>query len=92
MTFVCILKSLKNGKYYIGSADNLRQRICDHSKGYSKSTKILLPLKLVFNQEFENITKARKVENWLKKLKRKDYIEKIITEKVIRKFGLVAQR
>lgn len=92
MSFVYILQSLKNGKYYIGSTHNLEQRIHDHSMGYSKSTKILLPVKLVFNQKFANISEARRVENWLKKLKRRDYIEKIVQDKEITKFGPLAQR
>ena len=40
--------------------------------------------KLVFKQEFCSLDIARNVERKIKKLKRKDYIEKIISEGYVR--------
>lgn len=48
------------------------------------STKKLRPWILVFYQVYETITKAKQIEYRLKKLKRKDYIEKIIEDKIIK--------
>ena len=46
---------------------------------------------LVFKQEFVNIDIARKVERRLKAFKRRDFIEKIVKDGVIKKFGPLAQ-
>ena len=80
MAFVYILKSLRDGRYYIGSTTNLEERLRHHKGGYTPSTKRLGMLQLVFHQEYETIQEARKIEMKLKKLKRRDYIEKIIKE------------
>jgi predicted GIY-YIG superfamily endonuclease len=39
---------------------------------------------LVFKQEFESMEIARKIESRLKKLKRKDYLKKIVEDGFIR--------
>ncbi len=80
---VYILKS-NYEKYYVGSTDNIERRIEQHKKGYTHSTKRLGKLELVFSQEFPDLKTARIVEYKLKKLKRKDYIEKIVKEGYIK--------
>ncbi|OGL98228.1 hypothetical protein A2318_01295 [Candidatus Uhrbacteria bacterium RIFOXYB2_FULL_45_11] len=40
--------------------------------------------KLVFSQEYSTLREAREIERRLKKLKRKDYLQKIINEGLIR--------
>lgn len=87
MAYVYILKSLKNGRYYIGCTANIQQRFLTHKSGGVKATRNILPLEIVFQQEFSDLSIARKVESKLKKLKRKDYIDKIITEGIIRTVG-----
>lgn len=49
-----------------------------------KSTKNLRPFEIMLVQEYVNITIAKQVEYKLKKLKRKDYIEKIIKDRHIK--------
>ncbi|HCJ67159.1 MAG TPA: excinuclease ABC subunit C [Elusimicrobia bacterium] len=82
--FVYILKSERNGRYYIGSTNNLARRIDEHKIGKVIATKHLLPLQLMFFQRFESLSQARRVEYGLKKLKRRDIIENIIEEKRIK--------
>jgi len=41
-------------------------------------------IELVFFQKFPNLKEARRIESKIKKLKRKDYIEKIIKEGYIK--------
>jgi putative endonuclease len=77
MSWVYIL-SLNNGKYYIGSTNNLQQRISDHSHGKSPYTKKFLPIKLEFSQEYPDISSANKMERYLKKLKSRKIIKQII--------------
>ena len=80
MSHVYILRSLRDGRYYVGSTDNLKQRLIHHQKGFTPSTKRFGGVKLVFKQEYGDLKKARVVEKKLKKLKRRDYLEKIIKD------------
>lgn len=81
--FIYILKSNKIGKFYIGSTNNLKRRISQHQNGKVGSTKYLLPLDLVFTQGFKTLQEARKIEFKLKKLKRRDIIQRVINDGVI---------
>lgn len=81
---VYILKSLKNNRFYIGSTNDLRRRLREHQQGKNKYTKNILPMKPIFTQTYPTLRTARKIEYRLKKLKRKDIIEKIIKENKIR--------
>ena len=83
MSYVYILKN-KIGKLYIGSTTNIVRRIKQHQQGHTPSTKKLGKMELVFSQKFDNLDMARKIEMKLKKLKRKDYIEKIIKDGIIK--------
>lgn len=83
MAWVYILKSAK-GRYYIGSTTDLESRVRHHQGGYTPSTKKLGSVLLVFSQQYDSLGDARKVETKLKRLKRKDYIEKIIKDGIIR--------
>lgn len=76
------------GKYYVGSTNNLVRRLKQHRCGNTKTTKRLRCNKLIFKQEFESLTLARKVERKIKFWKRKDYIEKIIKDGKIKYFGV----
>ena len=83
MYFVYILESTKNGRYYIGSTNNLERRIIEHNSGKTKSLKYLTPLKIVFQKEYANEIEARRVERKLKKLKNRNIIERIVKEKIL---------
>lgn len=84
MSFVYILKSRKSNKYYIGSTTDLKNRIKHHKGEHTPSTKRLGDVDLVFSQEYNSVSDARKIEFKLKKLKRRDYIEKIIKDGFIK--------
>ena len=79
MPFVYILKTAR-GKYYIGSTTDLKSRIKHHKGGYTPSTKRLGKVDLIFSQEYPTLDDARSIERKLKKLKRKDYLEKIVID------------
>jgi putative endonuclease len=90
MNVVYILQSEKNAKYYIGSTNNLERRLVEHNAGKTKSLYFLRPMKLVFKQEFDSLSHARKVEKRLKKLKNRHIIETIIRDqKIIGKAGKI---
>ena len=81
--YVYILKD-KNGKFYVGSTDNLERRLKQHKTDIRKQLEIWIILKYVLKQEYDSLDLARKIELKIKKLKRKDYIEKMINEGYIR--------
>lgn len=81
---VYILKSLKTGRFYIGSTKDLDRRLKEHERGSSKYTKDQLPVKLVFYQKYTSLGEARKIEYRLKRGKNKDIIERIVKEGIIR--------
>jgi putative endonuclease len=85
--YVYILKSLKSDRYYIGSTDNPHRRFRQHNSGNVSATRYIRPLELRLVQEYPTLLTARKIEQKLKKLKRKDYIRRILDDGKI-KMGL----
>jgi len=77
---VYVLRSEKNDRYYIGSTNNLERRLEEHRKGSVRATSNLRPLSLVFQQEYETLREARRMEWKLKRFKRKDIVARIIQE------------
>ncbi|MCK6462758.1 MAG: GIY-YIG nuclease family protein [Candidatus Pacebacteria bacterium] len=77
--YVYILKD-KNGKFYVGSTDNLDRRLKQHKNGHTQTTRKMNDFMLVLMQKYESLDLARKVERRIKDLKRKDYIEKIVND------------
>ena len=67
MYYVYLLKSKRNGEYYIGSTDNLKRRFYQHNKGLNKSTKRYLPWQLVYYEAFPAKVLAEKREQKLKR-------------------------
>lgn len=84
MAYVYILKSEKNNKYYIGSTEDYIRRVKQHESGNVTFTRNIRPIKLALVQEYADINEARRIEKRLKKLKRKDYIDKIVKDGFIR--------
>ncbi len=83
MAWVYILNTKAN-KYYIGSTNDLQKRLRQHREGKTASTKKLGAKSFAFVQEYPTLETARWVETKLKKLKRRDYIEKILKDGYIR--------
>ena len=73
-----ILQSEKDGSFYIGSTENLEARVAKHNKGYSRYTKTKLPWKLVYKEVYNTLSDAKKREYYLKSLKSKVVLEKLI--------------
>jgi len=81
--YVYILKS-ENDIFYVGSTNNLERRIKQHLGGHTQTTQNRKIYKLVFSQEFPTLLEARRIERRIKNWKRKDYIEKIVSEGYIK--------
>ncbi|MDO8638144.1 MAG: GIY-YIG nuclease family protein [Candidatus Daviesbacteria bacterium] len=65
MYYVYILQ-LKDGSYYHGFSNNLKERFKEHQRGIVISTKNFRPVKLVFYSAFLSQKKALEFEKYLK--------------------------
>jgi len=77
----------KSGRFYVGSTDNFERRLKQHILGHTQTTRNMKLFSLVLKQNYSSLETARKIERKIKKLKRKDYIEKMVKEGYI---GLIA--
>ena len=64
--YTYILRSLVDGKNYIGSTDDLTRRIKEHERGINFSTKFRSPFKLIYFEGCLSEKDARRRENYLK--------------------------
>jgi len=78
MYYVYVLKSIKDGRYYIGATANIVDRLRRHNAGETKSTKPYLPYKVIYTESFSNLSNARKRETEIKKHKSRKYIDNLI--------------
>jgi len=76
--FTYILYSLSTDRYYIGSTGNLDDRLQRHNQGRSKATKYGTPWELVYQKAFDSRSEAVQHEKYIKAMKSKIYIEKLI--------------
>ena len=76
--YLYIIQSEKDASFYIGTTQNLDDRILRHNQGQSKYTKTKRPWKIVYYEEHPNRSSAMKKEYALKRRKSKDFIEAII--------------
>jgi putative endonuclease len=78
MFWIYILRSLKDGGYYIGQCRDLEARVERHLKGYVPSTKTRGPWELVHRESFESRREAVLRERYLKSLKSKKAIKEVV--------------
>ena len=76
--FVYILESLKDGSYYVGSTNDIKDRVLRHNQGRTKYTKAKRRWELVYSEEYPDRSSAVKREQAMKKRKSKKYIESLI--------------
>ena len=67
MYYTYIIYSEKIEQYYVGSAQNVEERLRRHNNNHSKSTKGKGPWKPVTSFSFETRSKAMKLEKKIKK-------------------------
>jgi putative endonuclease len=77
MFFVYILKSKKNGAYYIGYASNIKCRLAKHNSGTVLSAKNKGPWEVYYSEIFDDETSAIRRERQLKSWKSRKAIEKL---------------
>jgi putative endonuclease len=66
MYIVYILQSLKDKKTYVGYSGDFERRFKEHNSGRVRATKHRRPLKVLFTEEFETETEAKRRELYWK--------------------------
>lgn len=76
---VYILRSLKDGKYYIGSTSNIKQRLERHNAGRNQSTRHRRPFEFIcseaYNTKHEAVAREYKIKSWKGGIALKTYIK-----------------
>lgn len=78
MYYVYVLKSLRNGRFYTGSTDNVDRRLKEHNSGKSKYTRSTKPFELVYKEEFETRSEAFRKELFYKTGKGRDLLKDLL--------------
>jgi putative endonuclease len=76
--FIYLIKSIKNGRLYLGSTDNPTRRISEHNNQICEATRDFIPWKCILIINLEDLTIARKVEYYIKRQKEKLTVQNII--------------
>ena len=66
MYVVYVLRSLKDGKRYIGYTSDLPKRLKEHNSGKTESTKRRRPFDVVYKEEFQEEEDAKTREKFFK--------------------------
>lgn len=75
MYYTYVLQSLKSGRFYTGSTDDLRRRLSQHNTGKSIFTKKDKPYELIYYESCKNEQDARSRESYLKSGMGKRYLK-----------------
>jgi len=78
MFIVYILRSLKNGKFYIGQTQNIYDRIKRHNSGKAKSTKYYTPWEIVYTENYQTRGESCKRERQIKSYKGGEAFDKLL--------------
>lgn len=79
MFHVYVLKSEKTGKHYIGSTEDLTERIIFHNHNRVKSTKNKGPWQLAYSESYKSRSEAQKRELQIKSYKGGNNFKKLIS-------------
>ena len=82
MHYLYILYSQKLDQYYSGQCQDIEQRLEKHNAGKSRATHRGVPWKLKRAIEFPSKRQAIQAENWIKRMKSRKVIEKIISAEI----------
>ena|SRR3989338_6444124 len=78
MYTVYVLRSLKNGKRYIGMTGHpVQERLREHQSGSTQWTRQNGPFEMVYQEQFPDKTFAQKRERFLKSGHGREYLKRI---------------
>ncbi len=82
MHYLYILQSQRTGQYYVGSSEDVSRRLNQHNgelPRLGRSRVAGRPWKLVFEAEFASRAQAMAAEKYVKRMKSKHWVAKLIT-------------
>jgi putative endonuclease len=77
MFFTYILRSKKTKRYYIGSTDDLKNRLEEHNSGETVSIRRGIPWKIVHTEQFNTRSEAVRKENQIKARGAQRYLDNL---------------
>ena len=81
MFYCYVLRSEKTGRRYVGSCENLAERIRRHNAGESKATKHGVPWILIHSESFATRTEAAQRERYYKTGRGRDELDQVTVER-----------
>jgi putative endonuclease len=76
--YVYVLRSEKDGSFYVGHTSDLEERIQRHNHGKSLYTKAKAPWKLIYQELFTTRSEAMQREREIKGKKNRAYIDYLV--------------
>ena len=73
--YVYVLRSLRDGQFYTGFTDDLKRRFAEHNAGRVPSTRLRVPLELVYYEACRRQSDATRREKYLKSAWGKRYLK-----------------
>lgn len=73
--YVYVLRSIKDGRLYVGYTTNLKRRLAEHNAGTVPSTRHRIPFKLIYYEACRHQADALRRERYLKTTYGKRYIK-----------------
>jgi putative endonuclease len=86
---VYVVHSERTGRFYIGWTVDLSRRLIDHNASKTRSLRGAIPLRLVYEENFETLVDARRRERYFKRMKSHNYLQ--IPDRIFED-GRLAQR
>lgn len=78
MHYVYVLLSLKDQKFYIGFSEDVEKRLKDHNAGRNTSTKVRMPLELIYYEAHLSQEDALRRERYFKTDKGKSTLKQML--------------
>ena len=78
MFYAYVLKSLKNGRFYTGSTNNIKRRLNEHNNGQTTYTSKTGPFELVYKESYNTKIEAAGRERFLKTGKGRELLKSIL--------------
>ncbi len=75
--WVYAIKSLTDGRIYVGMSQDVDQRLIQHNDGKTRSTKGYRPWKLIYREELASRIEARVKEKYLKSGVGKEFLKSL---------------
>ncbi len=77
MFYVYVLQSIKTGRRYVGSCENLDERVRRHNLGHSKATRHGVPWTLMHIESFSSRADATRKELYYKSGRGRDELDRL---------------